>query len=80
MSVFNLKLRVRLKEGILDPEAQAIESALHRLGFSGLRRLQQEKTFLLEIEADSEGSAKEQARKMANDLLANLVMEDFEIE
>lgn len=80
MKTYSVQVRVRLKEGILDPQAEAILEGLKRLEFSSIKSLRCEKLFVLEIESETSGQAVEQARKMAHQLLANLVMEDFEVE
>lgn len=80
MKKFHLKVRVRLKDGILDPEAIAISRALERLEFSSIKKLKTEKIFHLEIESESESHALDQAREAASKLLANVVMENFDVE
>ena len=70
---------VRPKPGILDPQGEAVESSLKHLGFSvdGARvgRLVD-----LEVEAASESEAREQVEKMCAELLANPLIESYEIE
>jgi phosphoribosylformylglycinamidine synthase PurS subunit len=80
MSVFSLRVHVKFKEGILDPQAEAIQQALESLEFRGVKRVECEKSFLIQIEAADKNEAIGQARKMAQELLANLVMENFEVE
>jgi phosphoribosylformylglycinamidine synthase len=80
MKKFHLKVRIRLKDGILDPEAIAISKALERLEFSSIKKLKTEKVFHLEIEAESEAQALDQAREAATKLLTNVVMENFDVE
>ena len=67
---------VMLKPEILDPQGQAIVRALPTLGFSEVTAVRQGKHFELEIDgSDPEGVA----RKVAETLLANPVIEDFSI-
>ena len=67
---------VMLKPEILDPQGQAIVRALPTLGFSEVTAVRQGKHFELEIDgSDPEGVA----RKVAETLLANPVIEDFVI-
>jgi phosphoribosylformylglycinamidine synthase subunit PurS len=70
---------VRPKEGILDPQGQAVESSLRHLGFAvdGARvgRLVD-----LELETDDPGEAREQIERMCEQLLANPLIEGYEIE
>lgn len=80
MKKFKVKVRVRLKEGILDPQSEAILRALHSLEFKSVESVSLEKSFDLEISSETEGQALELARTAAQRLLANLVMEDFDVE
>jgi phosphoribosylformylglycinamidine synthase subunit PurS len=67
---------VMLKPEILDPQGQAIVRALPTLGFSEVTAVRQGKHFELEVDgSDPEGVA----RKVAETLLANPVIEDFAI-
>ena len=77
MTVF---VRVFLKEGVLDPQGKAINDALHRLGYGAVTDVRAGKIFRLEMTtADPEG-ALAAARKLADQLLANPVIEDFTVE
>jgi phosphoribosylformylglycinamidine synthase PurS subunit len=72
--VAKLVVDVMLKPEILDPQGQAIARALPSLGFDQVTAVRQGKHFELEIDdADAEGVA----RKVAETLLANPVIEDF---
>ena len=70
---------VRPKHGILDPQGEAVEIALEHLGFavSGARI---GKVVDLEVEADDPEQARAQVEKMCEQLLANPLMESFEVE
>jgi len=70
---------VRPKDGILDPQGDAVERALEHLGFavSGVRV---GKVVDLEVEADDEAAARAQVEKMCEQLLANPLVESYEIE
>ena len=73
---------VRLKTEVLDPQGDAVRRALGKLGFEGVTGVRVGK--IIEIELD-EAHARapdlaERLRKMADDMLANPVTEDFEIE
>jgi phosphoribosylformylglycinamidine synthase len=72
------RIFVTLKEGVLDPQGQAIEGALAALGFSGISAVRQGKVFDIELAdpADAEARLAEMCRK----LLANPVIEDFRVE
>ncbi len=72
---------VRLKQEVLDPQGDAVKHALGTLGFQGVKGVRIGK--LIEIEIDDAGGAgtasKEALAKMADEILANPVIEDYEI-
>ena len=70
---------VRPKSGILDPQGQAVETALEHLGFtvSGARV---GKVIDLEVEAADAAAARAQVEQMCERLLANPLIESYEIE
>jgi len=70
---------VRPKEGILDPQGEAVGSALGHLGFEvGSARVG--KVIDLEVEAPDEAAARTQVEKMCEQLLANPLMESYDVE
>ncbi len=69
---------VMLKPEILDPQGQAIVRALPHLGFEGVSSVRQGKRFELEID-DAGADVLDRARQIASTLLANPVIEDFEV-
>ena len=70
---------VRPKPGILDPQGQAVESSLRHLGFAvGEARVG--KLVELEVEADDEAEARTQLERMCEQLLANPLIESYEVE
>ncbi len=70
---------VRPKSGILDPQGQAVETALEHLGFnvSGARV---GKVIDIEVDATDAAAARTQVEQMCEKLLANPLMESYEIE
>lgn len=71
---------VRLKGEVLDPQGDAVHRGLERLGFSGVKGVRVGK--IVEIELDSKLEAAEleaSLATMADELLANPVIEDYEI-
>jgi phosphoribosylformylglycinamidine synthase len=68
------RVLVRPKEGILDPQGQTVERALKALGFAGVRNVHVGRLIELELE-DAE-----RLPEMCNRLLANPLIEDWEIE
>jgi phosphoribosylformylglycinamidine synthase PurS subunit len=70
---------VMLKPEILDPQGQAIAGALPGLGVSGVRAVRQGKRFELDLEGEADEAALEQVRRLAGELLANPVIEDWAV-
>jgi phosphoribosylformylglycinamidine synthase len=70
---------VRPKQGILDPQGQAVETALEHLGFS-VAGARVGKVVDLELEAADAEDARGQVERMCEQLLANPLMESFEVE
>ena len=68
-----VRVLVRPKEGILDPQGQAVEQALPALGFSGVSNVHVGR--LIELDVDDPG----QVPAMCEQLLANPLIEDFEV-
>jgi phosphoribosylformylglycinamidine synthase PurS subunit len=72
---------VRLKKEVLDPQGDAVRRALGRLGFEGVRSVRVGK--MIEIEVDDQDAGadlKTHLAKMADEMLANPVIEDYEIK
>jgi phosphoribosylformylglycinamidine synthase subunit PurS len=70
---------VRPKEGILDPQGQAVESALEHLGFA-VRDARVGRLVELEVEAADADAARAEVERMCEQLLANPLIESYEIE
>ncbi len=67
------------KPEILDPQGKAVLGALPRLGFAGVSDVRQGKRFELDIEGDASDASLQEVREMAEKLLSNPVIEDFEV-
>ena len=67
------------KPEILDPQGKAVLGALPRLGFEGVVEVRQGKRFELEVEGDATDETLARVREMAQTLLSNPVIEDFEV-
>jgi phosphoribosylformylglycinamidine synthase len=70
---------VRPKPGILDPQGEAVSSALGHLGFS-VSDARVGKVIDLEVAASDEPAARAEVEKMCERLLANPLIESYEIE
>ncbi len=74
------RIHITLKNGVLDPEGKAIEHALSGLGFGGVDNVRKGKFIELEIAETNEDAARRQVTQMCEKLLANMVIENFDIE
>lgn len=71
---------IRLKAGILDPQGKAIEESLPALGYGGVESVRVGKVIELLAEGDDAAEIESRVRAMCDALLANPVIEDYEIE
>lgn len=70
---------VTLKNGVLDPQGNAIEGSLDALSFQGIKSVRQGKVFDVELKTDNADEARKTLTAICEKLLANTVIEDFEI-
>ena len=73
---------VRLKTEVLDPQGDAVRRALDKLGFEGVKGVRIGKLIEIDID-DAHANApdlKDRLAKMADEMLANPVIEDFEVK
>jgi phosphoribosylformylglycinamidine synthase len=78
MTAYTATVTVRLKRGVLDPEAETTQRALERLGFD-LEDLRSADSFEVDLEADDADAAAERATEMAERLLANSTIHDYDV-
>ncbi len=71
-----VRIDVMLKNGVLDPQGEAIQHALGTLGFDGVQGVRQGKVIELDV---SEGTSEETIVEMCEKLLANTVIESYKI-
>jgi phosphoribosylformylglycinamidine synthase len=74
------RIRITLKNGVLDPQGKAIQSALGSLGFTGVEGVRQGKYIEIDLAERDEARAREQVERMCRDLLANTVIESYSYE
>ena len=74
------KVKVTLKTGVLDPQGKAIEGALGSLGFSGVEGVRQGKYFEIDVAETDPAKAHAAVKSMCEKLIANTVIENYEIE
>ena len=74
------RIHITLKQGVLDPQGKAIGHALGQLGFAGVGEVRQGKFIEIELTESDRAKAKAAAEDMCRKLLANTVIEDFQVE
>ena len=74
-----VKVIVTLKNGVLDPQGKAIQQTLNGMNFDKVSEVRQGKFFEIEVEENDESKAKSLVDDMCKKLLANLVIEDYQI-
>ena len=70
---------ISLKNGVLDPQGKAIENALGQLGFNGVDNVRQGKMIELDLADMDASEARKRLQEMCEKLLANTVIENFDI-
>ncbi len=71
------RVHVMLKQGVLDPQGEAVRHALGAMGFDGVEAVRQGKVIELEL---ADGTGEDTVREMCEKLLANTVIESYAIE
>ena len=74
------RITITLKPGVLDPQGKAIAGALHALGFGSVGNVRQGKYIEVEVVETGPGRARAEVERMCEQLLANPLIESFEIE
>jgi phosphoribosylformylglycinamidine synthase len=73
-------VNIGLKQGVLDPAGKAVHHALTSLHFDDVNDVRIGKQIVIDLETDDDKKAKDDVTKMCEELLANTVIEDYEIE
>jgi phosphoribosylformylglycinamidine synthase PurS subunit len=74
------RVYVMLKLGVLDPQGDAVRHALGALGFDGVQGVRQGKVIELDLAATDKAAAEAEVKEMCEKLLANTVIESYQIE
>jgi phosphoribosylformylglycinamidine synthase PurS subunit len=74
------RIKITLKNGVLDPQGKAIQNALGSLGFIGIQDVRQGKYIEVDLAGSDEASARASVDRMCKDLLANMVIENYTFE
>ena len=78
--MFEVKVTIKLKEGISDPEGVNTLKALHLLGFINVKDAKTIRTFYLLIDKENENDVKKDVENMCQRLLTNPVIHTYEIK
>ncbi len=73
-------VNISLKAGVLDSQGKAVHHALDSLNFDGVKDVRIGKQIILQLDTTDKAQAMTHVTKMCEDLLANTVIEDYEIE
>jgi phosphoribosylformylglycinamidine synthase PurS subunit len=74
------RVTVMLKNGVLDPQGEAIRHALGSLGFQGVNGVRQGKVIELDLASTDKAAAEAEVKAMCEKLLANTVIESYRVE
>ncbi len=78
--IYTVHIKVMPLKNLLDPQGKAVLAGLHNLGLANVEDVRVGKHITLQVDAESEEAAKAVAEEAGKKLLANAVMEKFEIE
>ena len=73
-------VNIFLKQGVLDPQGKAIHHALDAMNFEGVEDVRMGKQLVLKLTSTNKDDAQKEVEKMAEEILANTVIEDYTIE
>jgi phosphoribosylformylglycinamidine synthase subunit PurS len=74
------RVQIMLKDGVLDPQGEAVRHALGTLGFAGVESVRQGKVIELDLAESDRAKAEAEAKAMCEKLLANTVIESYRVE
>ncbi len=77
MTIWHVEATIMPKDGVNDPQGEAVHSGLRSLEFNGVRGVRVGKLISISLEADSKEEAIQQATSMCDQLLANPVIEKY---
>jgi phosphoribosylformylglycinamidine synthase subunit PurS len=80
MAKFRIAVHITPRQGLLDPQGNAVKDALHTLGFKTVRDVHVGRYIIVVTDAYDAIAAEDAVTEMCNKLLANPVTEDFDIE
>ncbi|MFC4303026.1 phosphoribosylformylglycinamidine synthase subunit PurS [Cohnella boryungensis] len=74
------KVYVTIKQNVLDPQGNAVQGALHTLGFNEVDKVRIGKYLEIDLDTNDRAQAEEKLKVMCEKLLANTVVEDYRFE
>lgn len=74
------RVHIMLKNGVLDPQGEAVRHALGSMGFEGVEGVRQGKVIELDLAETDRARAEAEVAKMCEALLANTVIERYDVE
>lgn len=74
------RVHITLRDGVLDPQGEAVRHALGALGFDGVNGVRQGKVIELDLADDDKVAAEARVQAMCDKLLANTVIENYSVE
>ncbi len=74
------RVHIMLRDGVLDPQGEAVRHALGTLGFAGVEGVRQGKVIELDLAHTDRAAAKADVTAMCEQLLANTVIESYRVE
>ncbi|HOJ88959.1 MAG TPA: phosphoribosylformylglycinamidine synthase subunit PurS [Pseudothermotoga sp.] len=77
--MYKAKIQIVLKDGILDPQGNAVKQALHHLGFDQVKDVRMGKMIEISLDVNNHQEVESQIQKMCEKLLANPVIEKYSI-
>lgn len=74
------RVHIMLKEGVLDPQGEAVARALGAMAFEGIEGVRQGKLIEIDLSAPDADAARAEVERMCESLLANTVIETYSLE
>ncbi|MGH8944714.1 MAG: phosphoribosylformylglycinamidine synthase subunit PurS [Acidimicrobiia bacterium] len=75
-----MAVTINRRPEIADPEGTTVQRALHDMGYGEVAQVRMDRVIHLEVKGDDPGAVKAQVEEMCRRILANPVLEDFEVE
>ncbi|MCS7076010.1 MAG: phosphoribosylformylglycinamidine synthase subunit PurS [Bacteroidia bacterium] len=77
---FIAQIKVMPLKSILDPQGKAVQAGLKNIGHDNISQVRVGKNIEVILDADTQEAAQKQVEEISKSLLANLIVEDFEIQ